>query len=1254
MTAFICILVVTLTFLSSETSASASAAKCRDHGLEFFVNSIFGNDTACMQGEPRLPCKSLEVLNSCLSNTEDVRVVIETDITLGRQINITHSRNITISSTNETRMILSCKKWAGFLLHNVTTFLFSNLELRKCGMKPKKVLHHYKAAMFFNSSSQLTIQGVVYSQCSYTALALIECYGSVEIHRVNFSQNGVKMQKDYVYPAAVSIEKGRNTIPVNYSIADCYFEKNVSPRPTVFSTSRVKNKTHWDWQGHGFGGALGIVINAEKYITKNNSVVISNCTFYKNKGIWGGGISALYRHKVNGNEIQIRSSRFIDNVAASGGGGVNLVYLTFHCSRNTIFITDCVFESNHAPFGGGLAILSQYFIRHCLKDDNFITVENSKWINNSGFLGAAVDIAPADPFDEMNGFLPTPIFKNCTFIENKLKKLDTDDRARQSMTFNSGVFTVTRFKIHFESYNRFIRNSYTALYILSGSISLADSAIVEFDGNMGYRGGALALYSFSSIVIGPKSLLKFTNNHASSQGGGIYYSTLDQRNLMKSAVSCFIRATTTTTNSENPARVVFNNNTARAGGKSIYSNSFKQCYHYCYSTNDTVFNQNNTFRCIGNFTFDKDDEGNNSFALETSGEKFVLTNGNQSSTDFYVIPGNYLPIPLHVIDEYNHTTKQLIMIESEGEQSRNISIKSHFIMTGTENKRLPYILANGIYPYGQPNSHSNFTARTVGFRQLSLSFSITLLDCPPGFHFNQTCVCSTGKTGYSVVLKCNYNTFRAYVKAGYWVGYIPEGSSRPEDLYYAPCTGTKCKHVHILPQSSRDLERSICRQDRTGFLCSKCAPNTSVYFNSMDFNCGKNTHCKYGLLFYILAEIFPMVIFFLVVITFDISFTSGSLTGFLLFSQHIGPLEIQVPQDVFQYMQTPYRLLYGLFNFEYFGIEYLSFCLYRDFEVLDILAFKYITIVVAIGLVLALIAVMRHTAWSRFFRLRRRISSKTSVVNGLSAFLVTCYAQCTKTSFHILKYSTPMGYMGKRAGHYSYYGALIYLSPQHLLYTIPALFSLIVITTLPPLILLLYPLSLQLLALCRLSEHWLVTKILRLLGINKLKPLIDSFQGCYKNRMRFFAGLYFVYRVAIWMCFLLIEEGGDFRFYSISIILLIFCIHSTVQPYKKRAHNILDSLILLNLVLVNLCSLLASNSMGKRERSYEYTIDHGIMFIGCTQLVLIYLPMVIAVCVAVKKVAAGLFRCSTAQKVEEMHGNDSFDQNRRNYGSLNN
>lgn len=1116
--------------------------------------------------------------------------------------------------------------------------------------------------MVLVNCSQLEIEGAVFSFCKYTALELLHCHGSMIIQNSTFQNNGNDdvniMQRLNVYAAAVTIKTG--TKPVDYCIRVCKFINNMVP-------NHKKVISH--------SGALAIVM--EK-IAHSNIIGIINCTFSKNQGMYGGAIYAHYenirRNKIHSSNISIHigecnfnenracmwggavyahfrgkkhhdnctfnisSSVFRNNSADKGGGAVDVGYLTKHCQSNKIHLTDCQFISNDASFGGGLALFSNYIVKRCKY--NVIIIANSTWENNTAFVGAAVDITPSDPSQNISGFLPVPTFINCTFIENKLKnKSNCGDSGNseakkvphcRQTTFNSGVFIVTRFEVHFDSHIQFIRNRYTALYVSSGLVRLEDSATVEFENNTGYVGGAVALYSFSSIVLGKNSLLNFTHNYAFIHGGGIYHQTMDQHSFFRASIAnCFIKADPPNSNTQRP-RVVFSGNTAGAG-KSVYSESFVQCFHYCATRGK------HTFGCMAEFTFDDNDTEKNLFALASSGAKFKIR--NNSSLEFSVIPGSTLQVPFGIRDDFNHNIEQLVHFQEAGSDGRsgNIRIKH------------PYSLTGEIVPLGTPHSRSNLTATVVGVRQFSLPLTVTLLDCPPG-HYLKGRSCTCGSEGYGIVLKCA--GYQAHIKSGFWVGYLPENSTDPENLFYAPCSYTMCKQsVHLLPKSSQGLDKHMCRHNRTGVLCGRCTENHSVYYNSREFTCGDNRYCKYGFLFYFLSEILPMVTFFLVVITFDISFTSGNMAGFIFFSQHLSPLEINLEATPnFQYFQTPYQLVYGLFNFEYFGIEKLSFCLSRDFQVLDIIAYKYVTTLIAFGLVLILIGVARYCSCRRLFRLRRRISSKISLVNGLSAFLVTCYAQCTKTSFYILKYTTPVGYNGKLEKHYSFYGALIYFSSSHFLYAGPALVSLIVITTLPPLVLLLHPLSLQLLSLCGLSEHWIVNKILHLTGINKLMPLIDCFQGCYKNRLRFFASLYFVYRVAILVCFLIIEDGTDFCLYSICILILILGIHSTARPYKKHVHNMVESLILLNLAMVNACSILDSHSTRKQETSYKYTTSRATVIIGSLQLVLIYLPLAVAAVILLHRLGKRL-RYFSATPNEQMCETDFFQHNRQCIGT---
>ena len=782
-------------------------------------------------------------------------------------------------------------------------------------------------------------------------------------------------------------------------------------------------------------------------------------------------------------------------------------------------------------------------------------------------------------------------------------------------------------QVNFETAVNFTRNKYTALYVLAGSVIFKEKASATFDSNIGYSGGAIALYSFSTIVVDCRANLTFTKNRAYSLGGGIYYHTLDQHNFVSINTHCFIRTKKENTSQHEKAILTFEGNTATIGGNSIYSDSFKECFQFCKHQGPSTFdyfNYFNTFNCLGNFSFDKDENESNVYALNSSGKDFNFTENN-TSLNYLAIPGSTLKLHFTIIDDYNHTVHTVVYIK--GEYHSTITLKK------------PYGWSDTIYPIGEPNSTSNFTVTAFGIQHISFTFTLTLLMCPPGFHFNVrscTCKCAAGKRGYGMVQKCT--DFEAQIKAGYWVGYIPVGSLLQEDLYYAPCPNSMCRIIHSLNNSSLNLDNRICQGNRTGILCGQCVQNFSVYQNSRGLKCGHSLHCKYGLLFYFLSEVIPMVIFFLVVVTFDISFTSGSMTGFILFSQHLVPLEIDYLHSL-QHLQTPYRIFYGLFNFDYFVIEQLSFCLWRDFQVLDVITFNYITIAIGFGLVLVFIAIVRNT----------RVRAINSIVHGLSAFLVICYAQCTKTSFYILKYVRPNGYNGTTKHSYSYYGGLIYFSPQHMKYAVPALLSLLVITFLPPLILILNPLALKGLALCGLSEHRLVNKILQITRINKVMPFIDCFQGCYKDKLRFFAGLYFVYRVVILLCFLLVQEEHYMKLYTLSTFLLILGIHCVIQPYKRPIHNTINSLVLLDLALISVCSIFASSIKSAHESTYDSYFGRSVILFGWFQLILIYLPMLVAIFVVGRRVFIYLKnRRSTSE--EEMHDSADIDVYRHGSG----
>jgi hypothetical protein len=121
-----------------------------------------------------------------------------------------------------------------------------------------------------------------------------------------------------------------------------------------------------------------------------------------------------------------------------------------------------------------------------------------------------------------------------------------------------------------------------------------------------------------------------------------------------------------------------------------------------------------------------------------------------------------------------------------------------------------------------------------------------------------------------------------------------------------------------------------------------------------------------------------------------------------------------------------------------------------------------------------------------------------------------------------------------------------------------------------------------------------------LLCLSRFVPLLDAFQSSYKDRMRFFAGFYFLYRVLAFLTYMYSEAVPP-----VLLAVLILGIHSILQPYiaKSRQHNniIIDALIFLNITIINCLTIVIKFSLITENTENIQTFE-------MIQLGFIYLP----------------------------------------------
>ena len=82
----------------------------------------------------------------------------------------------------------------------------------------------------------------------------------------------------------------------------------------------------------------------------------------------------------------------------------------------------------------------------------------------------------------------------------------------------------------------------------------------------------------------------------------------------------------------------------------------------------------------------------------------------------------------------------------------------------------------------------------------------------------------------------------------------------------------------------------------------------------------------------------------------------------------------------------------------------------------------------------------------------------------------------------------------------------------------------------------------------------------------KLDPVFDVFQGVYKDKMRWFAGVHLLYLMILWTVYLNQPDVLPFFF------VVILAIHSLFQPFKNPKHNYLETLYLVYLSLMSIGS----------------------------------------------------------------------------------
>ena len=438
-----------------------------------------------------------------------------------------------------------------------------------------------------------------------------------------------------------------------------------------------------------------------------------------------------------------------------------------------------------------------------------------------------------------------------------------------------------------------------------------------------------------------------------------------------------------------------------------------------------------------------------------------------------------------------------------------------------------------------------------------------------------------------------------------------------------------------LPNNISQLNGYMCGpMNRKGLLCKDCIDGFGPSATSFGYECSNCTDAWYNVPLYLLLELVPVTVFYLIILVFPIPITSAPMTCFIMYNQFI-MFEMVVDQqppignlvitqlENNQFFLKIVTFISGIWNLDLLSYIVPQICISKNFHLIHIALLGYTSLfyqVLLISVTWICIELHGHNfkpilwLWRPFkhyfARLQRRWDSRSDIIDVFSAFFLISYSKVIYLSAIFLECSCVTKL--NEEGNVSYRRTLYYDrgvdcvgvgdSTKSFSISILATISIILICILVVLLLVLYPIKIfrACLSKCRLDRLAVTT-------------FVEKFHCCYKDGldggrdMRSFSGFYFILRTLpyTYYGFGMYKLNWSISVWSYTgfIFLAAALLIALVRPYKHNYMNILDALLLAHFTIVcHLLSLASGSNYGENVQLFIVILIPAIVF----GLILIY------------------------------------------------
>ena len=578
------------------------------------------------------------------------------------------------------------------------------------------------------------------------------------------------------------------------------------------------------------------------------------------------------------------------------------------------------------------------------------------------------------------------------------------------------------------------------------------------------------------------------------------------------------------------SNITFKDNNERGTRKPVYINAPKSCNSSCLFYNVKGFSTK---------------AFNHYFPIATSPDELILQYNpmrciNGDCTAYYinkVMLGQEIVFTACVLDYYGQPTEvKEFIITGISHQNYNISGSKYIAISCNQSTKPLSIIGNmhSNVSYNYSINISLYVDSISETKAVSVNVTIELSQCYPGFRYSsksQKCEC------YNInnIISCSGSS--SSIKRGFWFGSVTGKvtvATCPNDYCNFTCCEISNGIYHLSP-----VRANQCRQHRSSTACGNCENGYTLSFDSSI--CIEVSKCtiEQTILVTVLSFLYWIFVVVAVFVMMYFKVMIGSLYGIVYYYSVV---DILLSETLFisNELYTTVNIISSLAKLipQFLG----HLCFIRNMSGIDQ---QFIHFLHPLAILLILIVI------SMLARRSHRISNYISrgIIHFICFLLLLSYTSVASTSLLLMRSLTFMDIDE----------VFTYLSPdieyfhgRHLAYVIVTILCTIIIVICLPLLLLLEP--------------FLNSKI----NFVRIKPILDQFQGCYKDKYRSFAGYYMICRLVI-IILAIINNLDDFtiQYLLISSCALMQLIHVLVRPYASTIHNIFDGIILQLIVILS-------------------------------------------------------------------------------------